>query len=267
MKFKKVYVEITNNCNLNCPFCLKTKRKKKNMSFDEFKHVINQIKPYTDYIYLHVLGEPLLHPNSNELIDYANSVGINVNITTNGYLINNLKTTNIRQVNISLHSFNDQYKLSLRDYLDNLFKFEDECSSKTYINYRLWVDNKHFENILNILEDHYKIHIDKSLNNIKLKDNVFLNFSHRFNWPQDSRGDDFYSGKCYALTDHIAILSDGMVTACCLDGDGVLSFGNIFEKDLKDIIQSEKFLKMKNELKNGIRSNPMCQKCNFLYRD
>ena len=84
MKFKKIYVEITNKCNLNCSFCSKLKRELKTMSKDEFKHVISEIKPYTDYIYLHLKGEPLIHPDLEDILKIAKENNIIVNITTNG---------------------------------------------------------------------------------------------------------------------------------------------------------------------------------------
>ena len=44
MKFKKIYVEILNYCNLNCKFCEKTLKEKKAMSIEEFKKVIDSIE-------------------------------------------------------------------------------------------------------------------------------------------------------------------------------------------------------------------------------
>ena len=35
-KYKKIYIEITNNCNLNCSFCSKVNRAKRNMTLDEY---------------------------------------------------------------------------------------------------------------------------------------------------------------------------------------------------------------------------------------
>ena len=64
---KRVYLEITNACNLNCSFC--TNKKGTNfMSLDDIDNYLNQIKEFGNYIYLHVLGEPLLHPNFNEIL-------------------------------------------------------------------------------------------------------------------------------------------------------------------------------------------------------
>ena len=67
-RFKKVYVEITNICNLDCDFCAKTKRKPEHMPLKLFKKVLGEIKPLTDEITLHVMGEPLLHPKFEEII-------------------------------------------------------------------------------------------------------------------------------------------------------------------------------------------------------
>ena len=60
-KFKKIYIEITNVCNLSCNFCPKTNRKYKFMNREEFNYIINEIKPYTNHVYFHLMGEPLLN--------------------------------------------------------------------------------------------------------------------------------------------------------------------------------------------------------------
>ena len=100
MKFKKIYIEITNKCNLNCDFCIQNKREAKYISIDEFNSLLDKIKDYTDYLYFHILGEPLLHPKINKLINIASN-NFKINITTNGYLIKNIKDNkNIRQLNI-----------------------------------------------------------------------------------------------------------------------------------------------------------------------
>lgn len=61
MHFKKIYIEITNKCNLKCSFCSLDNRMKKEMSLDQFELILQKIDKYTDYIYLHVKGEPLIH--------------------------------------------------------------------------------------------------------------------------------------------------------------------------------------------------------------
>ena len=259
-KFKKVYVEISNICNLSCPFCLKSTKEKRSLSIDEFDVIINKLKPYTKYLYFHVLGEPLLHKDINLFI---NNLGYFVNITSNGYLINKLQSK-IRQINISLHSFNERYNKSLNEYLDDIYKYYLNNYENTYINLRLWSKSKYLNDITNYLNNKFNIKIDLSLNNMKLSDNLFLNIDNEFVWPDDNKSDQIYFGKCYALKDHIAILSDGTIVPCCLDGNGKIMLGNIFNDDLKDVFSSSNYKKLEEELSNGIRSNKLCQKCNFL---
>ena len=72
-KFNKIYIEITNNCNLNCSFCSKSKRDKREMSLDEFENIIIKIKDYTKSIYLHIKGEPLLHNKLDGILNISST--------------------------------------------------------------------------------------------------------------------------------------------------------------------------------------------------
>ncbi len=262
-RFKKIYVEVSNICNLNCPFCLKTKREKRSLSIDEFKKILNKIKPYTKYLYLHVLGEPLLHKDINEFIKLAKENEFYINLTSNGYLINNLKET-VRQINISLHSYNEMYNKNLVDYLTDIYNYSIKNCHDTYINYRMWASSKYKGEIIKFLESKYNVTINEKQNNIKLADNIFLNFDTEFIWPENNKESKEYQGKCYALKDHIAILSDGTVVPCCLDGGGKIVLGNILKDDFDKILNNEKTTKLDKELRSGIRTNELCKKCNFL---
>ena len=48
--YKKIYLEITNNCNLNCDFCIKNSRPNKYMIFEDFKTILSKLEPYTKYL-------------------------------------------------------------------------------------------------------------------------------------------------------------------------------------------------------------------------
>ena len=115
--YKKIYLEITNNCNLKCDFCIKNTRSNKFMTTNEFNTILSKLKGHTNYLYFHVMGEPLLHPKINGFIDIA-SQDFKINVTTNGYLIDRIKNNkNIRQLNISLHSFNEKNSVSIEEYI------------------------------------------------------------------------------------------------------------------------------------------------------
>ena len=268
MKFKKIYVEITNNCNLDCYFCIKNKRDKKYMTIEEYNHVLSEIKPYTDYVYLHLMGEGLLHPKINEIINITHDNNIKVNITTNGYLINRIKNNrNIRQINISLQSFDEKYKISLKDYLNNIFN-TIETLDNTIINYRLWVNTKYYNEFISILENKYNKKIICNTNgNCTLDKNIFISIKNEFEWPKKDREGELHQnykkGSCRALKNHIGILSNLDVVACCLDSNGDICFGNLNDTSLSKILNSKRFVTMKENLNNNIKTENLCLNCKY----
>ena len=273
--FKKIYVEITNRCNLNCSFCGKNKREYKDMTGSEFEVVISKIRDYTDYIYLHVKGEPLLHSELDFLLSICDRNGIKVNITTNGVFLKEkmqilISHTCIRQINVSLHCENNK-----RNYFEDVFECCKVLSTKMFISYRIWnleqyqLDEKS-TNIVDKIIKSYNLSTDiveKLYNDVqtKIDSNTFVNKENLFVWPDLENGFEI-NCYCYGLSTHIGILSDGTVVPCCLDGNGEIALGNIFEESLEEIINSSKF----NALKDGFKSNKsvhdLCKNCNFRNR-
>jgi radical SAM protein with 4Fe4S-binding SPASM domain len=271
-RFKKIYVEITNKCNLNCSFCTRTKKKKRDMSIEEFKTVIDKIKDYTDYVYLHVQGEPLLHKDLEEFLKICEDNNLKVNITTNGTLINKYvdifnRSKSLRQINISLHSENNK-----EDYFDEVFIACSKLSSSIYISYRIWNLNtlkptKELLNIVNMISEYYNVDKEKLINDksIKVDINKFVDKDNLFEWP-DMNNSVEKDGFCYALKTHIGILSDGTVVPCCLDASGVIELGNIFKESIEDILNKQ----LTKDIIEGFRNNKavhlLCRKCNFRER-
>ena len=274
-RFKKIYIEITNKCNLNCTFCSPLKRELKEMSVEEFSLIISKIKSFTDYIYLHVKGEPLLHSHLDEILSICDKENIKVNITTNGTLLkekfNILNNHNcIRQINISLHSENN-YK----NYFENVFDISKQLCGKMFISFRLWtLDNLKLDNKSTIIVDKIinsynlstdvveKIKKDKS---VKIFNNTFVNKDNLFDWP-DINKDLNINGMCYGLNTHIAILVNGDVVPCCLDANGDIVLGNIFKEDLDNILSSELVKNIIEGFKNNKSICKLCKNCNFRYR-
>lgn len=265
MRFKKIYIEVTNRCNLKCDFCVLNSRKIKDISISEFETILNKITGYTEEIYLHVLGEPLLHPYINELIKMAKEKGIDVNITTNGYLIDKLKV-NPKRVNISLHSYNKKYKISLYEYLDKIFNYIDLNKDKTYFSLRLWARNKDNINIINYINKRYNLNLyDISSNKkIKIGKNLLIDTFHEFIWPR--LDNNYYNelGRCYGLINHIGILSDGTIIPCCLDSKGIINLGNIYKDNLDKVLNSDIVKNMINGFKNNKKYMELCRHCSFL---
>ena len=73
--YSRAYVEITNICNRNCSFCPGTVRPLRRMSLSEFDTVTDRLRGVTEYLYYHVMGEPLTHPDLPAFIRMATSKG------------------------------------------------------------------------------------------------------------------------------------------------------------------------------------------------
>ena len=262
--YKKVYIEITNTCNLSCDFCIKNKRNNKFMSINEFEIILKKLKGLTNYLYFHILGEPLLHPKINELIDLATNYGYKINITTNGYLIDKIiDNKNINMINISLHSYNEKYNIPLDSYLSNIFKVVDNLiNNNTLVNLRLWVNNKYNNDIIKQINEYYYTNI--KLEKCTIKKNLYLDFNKNFIWPD--LNNNYYNelGKCYGLITHFGILVDGTIIPCCLDSEGIINLGNIFNDNINEVLNSNRCINMINNFKNNKKVEELCKHCKFL---
>lgn len=272
-KYKKIYIEITNNCNLKCSFCSEVKRKRRFMTTEEFENILIKIKDYTDYIYLHIKGEPLLHPNIIEFLHLADKYNLKVNLTTNGTLFSKVakelsECNSLRKINFSLHSEN-----SLDNYCEEIFKNVELLKDKIII-YRLWtlknnqLDSKSQE-IVDKIRKYYNLPqetVDKiyTSNNIKIKSTIYVDKDNEFSWPEVTTHKS--SGYCYALKTQIGILVDGTVVPCCLDSNGVVNLGNIFKESLEEIINSEKYISLKKSFQDRKPCEKLCQSCTFKER-
>ena len=259
-KFQQIYLEITNICNLSCPFCRIDFRKKEYMTFDKAKAYIDECAPYTDSFYLHIKGEPLLHPNLNLIFDYLESKNIKTKLTTNGYYLDLmgdeiLKHQNIKHINISLQSYiylpNDEKNA----YLANLWAFLKKITFQ-YVYLRNWIGSKEIEDILkkwfnlNYLSD-----------NQILKDHIIYSTQTEFTWPNDEKSLK-NDGPCLGGKRQLGVMVNGDVVLCCLDDEAKTKIGNLNKDSLKNILNSELYQKSINEMPYF----DLCKKCGFRIR-
>ena len=283
-KFKKTYIEITNKCNLSCDFCPKTERPLKFMSLGLFEEILNKIRGNSEYLYFHVMGEPLLHPEIDKFLELCQKHGFRVNVTTNGTLIDKVGDSIIskialRQVNFSLHSFEANInKYPIDSYLDKIFEFigKSRIEGKPLICLRLWnlsqdggnINNRY---VLNRIEQEFCLDytIEEKLTpcrGINIAENIFLNQAAIFDWPDIKNDDINTEGFCHGLRDQIAILVDGTVVPCCLDREGIISLGNINEQNLNDIIRSKRSQELFEGFSRREAVEALCRKCGYRAR-
>ena len=287
MRFKRVYIEISNICNMHCSFCSPLKRQKQIMSVEQFDHITTQIQPYCEYVYLHVKGEPLMHPYLSEIMDICERKHLRVNLTTNGTLIPQRKELlfskpALRQVNLSLHSFSehdcDEPGFSEDRYVDSLIRFVKEASEHKIISIlRLWnlnddhqADEKSIE-IMKKLQNEtgYEGDLCEDMahkNRVKLMPYTFLSWDEQFEWPSMDNSYFSETGRCHGMRDLIAVLVDGSVVPCCLDADGIIRLGNLYQQSFEQILNSDRAKAITEGFRNQKVTEELCRHCTYRKR-
>ena len=279
MRFKKIYLEISNLCNLSCSFCHGTKRVPRKMTVDEFSSILPKLRPYSDFLYFHVMGEPLCHPELFTFLDIADSYGFRVIITTNGTLLKQnqemlLSKNALHKINVSLHAFEaNDLTMPFEEYLDGCLSFGKsaaEISDKIVV-YRLWnAGGKEDlnESILNTVKSYFRcddLSFEKS-KSVKLSDRVFIERASRFDWPDITLEDTRDNVFCYGLRDQIGILCDGTVVPCCLDCEGDIALGNIFEDSMDNILSTKKVKDIYDGFSQKRAVEELCRRCGYARR-
>ena len=273
-KYSRVYVEITNICNRNCSFCPGTVREPKRMSLDEFKKIADSLVGVTDYIYMHVMGEPLTHPELTEFIEYATSLGFKSAVTTNGTLVNRradeLIASGVYKVNLSVHSFESGEEDKYLSYISDLCDFADKASEAGVLTVlRLW--NKGYDGGLNdktfeIMKEKLRGEWKWGSRGARIRHKLHLEYGDRFDWPDSEApllGDSVF---CYGLRDHFGILCDGRVIPCCLDREGEITLGNIFDTPIREILSSDRAENILSGFDRRCAVEDLCKRCGYARR-
>ena len=274
-RFRKIYLEISNICNLKCAFCPGTKRDKKAMTEAEFTSLLPKLKPWTDYLYFHLMGEPLCHTNLFRFLDLAAELGFKVILTTNGTLLGKhcghlLTAKGLHKVNISLHAFEaNDLSMPFEEYLDHCLAFGKQAEGKILVSYRLWnqggADTQN-EKILAKLQDYFPQSWVKERHGLRIGQRIYLEHGDKFDWPDLNA--DICSSKvfCYGMRDHLGILCDGTVVPCCLDHDGDIALGNLFAQELEDILDTPRAKAIFDGFTTGNAPEALCRRCGYATR-
>ncbi len=276
-RFAKIYLEITNVCNLRCSFCHGTARPPRTLTKDEFRALAQKLVPFTDYLYLHVLGEPLLHPELSELLEISASLGFRTCITTNGTLLEKRRelllshAAHLGKLSISLHSAEGS-GVPVASYLDGVLDTAEALSLRGVVTVlRLWNlgergKNAENETVLAALREKFPEPWQENRRGTTLAPSLYLEWGERFDWPDLGAADHGEVGSCYGMRDHIGVLSDGTVIPCCLDSEGDIALGNLFDAELSDILASPRATAIREGFRNRRAVEPLCRRCGYARR-
>lgn len=276
--FKRAYVEITNICNLRCAFCPGTKRPERFMPPEEFRILARRLRPHTGFLYLHVMGEPLLHPQLGELLEIGAAEGFRLCLTTNGTLLEQrhdllLSAPVLHKLSVSLHSMEGNNAGALGGYLAGVWESVQALSRAGIIcALRLWnIGGQETRNgeILAFLGDRLGTHpLDLPQlrrGSWKLGQRLYLEQAEKFDWPE-LEGPERAAGFCLGLRDQVAVLVDGTVTPCCLDHEGDIPLGNLLAEELEGILSSPRARAVCDGFSQRRPSEALCRRCGFAER-
>lgn len=275
MRFKKVYLEISNVCNLRCSFCPGTRRPPRFLSAAEFALLAERLRGWTDYLYFHLMGEPLLHPELAALLHIAGEKGFYVNITTNGILLPQtaeclFSSPALHRVNLSLQAWeSNAAPLPLKDYVNSCADFAQRAAARgVIVSLRLWnaggAEQRNGE-ILSLLEARFPPPWQPGQRNKRLAPRVYLERGSRFDWPGPT-APETGTRFCRGLRDQLGVLCDGRVVPCCLDAEGALALGNLFDSPLDEILSGPRASAIYAGFSRREAVEELCRRCGYASR-
>ncbi|MFN3697333.1 MAG: radical SAM/SPASM domain-containing protein [Pseudobdellovibrio sp.] len=284
--FERVYLEISNICNLQCNFCPEVVRDKKIISPEDFKNFANQVKPLTKQICLHLMGEPLGHPQFKEIVQICDELNLKIFLTTNGTLIQRhaetiLSWKGLEQINFSVHSyFANTQRQTLDQYLKPIISFcrqSVDLNNQYYINLRLWnlespqAQKQQNYPVIQAVENEFDVKINDNVDiklhkSKKIMHKLYLHFDTEFEWPTLKRDVISQKGTCYGLRKQLAVHANGDVVPCCLDKEAILKLGSLHNNNIKEILSSDKAKKIRTSFEQGQLIEELCQKCQYVER-
>lgn len=274
-RFQKIYLEISNVCNLRCSFCPGTRRKRQIMTEEEFASLLPKLRPWTNFLYFHIMGEPLCHPQLAGFLSLAGQFGFKVILTTNGTMLAKqqetlLQAPALHKVNISLHAFEaNDLDIPFSEYLRQCFSFGQAAQGQNLVVYRLWnqggAEARNAE-ILSAMEAVFPKPWNVQRRGTEIGNRIFLEYGEKFDWPDLTAREGGEQVFCYGLRDQIGILCDGTVVPCCLDHEGDLALGNLFSDSLEQILATPRAQAIYQGFGRRKAAEELCRKCGYARR-
>lgn len=280
--FRQVYLEITNVCDLRCPFCPTVERAAGFLSREDFSLALDRLRPYTDYLYFHVKGEPLLHPLLPEFLSLAGERGFLVTLTTNGTLLEKLsdqllKAPALRQVNLSLHSYGRETHGDAAEYLAMAADYARRAAGLgKHTIFRFWTLDSSREadetqrELLGILSREFPRRGDLAAQvcqrSVALEPHIFVSFEEQFRWPSLDSPVISGFGNCHGARRMLGVLLDGTVVPCCLDSEGACPLGNIFQQEMEEILSTPIFREISQGFLEHRVTQELCRRCEYRLR-
>jgi radical SAM protein with 4Fe4S-binding SPASM domain len=266
-------IELVSACNLRCPMCFqsdKTFTKKPYMgfmNFDLFKRIIDEANiANIGAITLASRGEPMMHPKFPEVLKYCSDKDniFEIKLNTNGTYLNEINGRAIYENKVDIIVISaDHYEKNLYEKYRLNAKFEDVVERvKNFYKLRSEYPNSKIEIRIS------GVNVSGDINEEKFRD-FWIQFSDNVSIGDPIERWDTYNNKkgrinsaCPKLWDRMYIWFDGKVNPCDEDYKSYLSYGQVGEKTIKEIWNSESLKSLRHAHVNGKRLDIVpCDRC------
>lgn len=265
----RCYLEVTNICNLDCVFCPKNERTKRRLTTEQFDLLTEKLRGEVKFLYFHLMGEPMLHPQLPQFIRMAREKGFLPVLTTNGTLLSRgqeVIDAHPYKIQISLHSQEANGFANLAAYVAEVMTFAIESARQgVVVVLRLWnqggYDNSN-DQLLDLMSQHVPQPWTERYDGFRLCQNLYLEYDRMFEWPEpDTARPQVDEAFCAALKKQIGVLVDGSLVPCCLDHEGCVTLGNLFTQSLDEILHSPRAQRLLDGFSHHKAVEPLCQHC------
>ena len=274
-KPKKLMIEVTNNCNSKCIFCgnCNMTRKRSFVSEKIVKKALEQgIVMGIREVGFYTNGEPLLDKNIEKYIEYAKkNLYDYVYITTNGILANKnrvkaLFDSGLDSIKFSINSIEKENYKNMQGVncfekvVENLrntyyIKKSQYPNKKVYVSYvKTKMNNYKDDEIKHFFEEYCDgVLIQEVRNQGGLISNIEK--------LKINNHENIYNLPCFYPFNTVIVTCEGYITACCMDFQNYLVYGNLNEKKLQDIWNNDVIQELRRKHLNGKIEDTICKNC------
>ena len=291
-----VKIDISPLCNLRCTMCVHAHGNgnadlegqhfngRQKMTVDQFRRIIDQIKDTTSAVSLYYLGDPLIHPELDEMCRIADDAGLNSHVSTNYSFrlsderIESIVSSGLSHLTICLDGMSQETYQRTRvggsiDWV--MSNLERTCTARDRlrqklprieVQYLMYQHNEH--EIEQANEICNRLGVDQfaakwgDLGNLT----DFLPQKYRIEGPKEP----YRLPLCHWPYASTVIKFNGDVIPCCnyrageqyIPGRDYRVLGNVFEQDLQEIWNSEEYRSIRRLVSNPQEAakEPGCDK-------
>ncbi len=275
----RIWLETTNQCNLRCKVCpnaTDTTSRRGNIDPDLYRKIIAQLAGNANDLNLSHRGEPLFHPQLEELVTVAHAADLGTRIHTNATMLDAERTEKLLAAQPDLLSFSfDGYDKKTYEAIRIGGIFEQTLANISYFLKRkreLQLEKPY--TIIQIIEP-----VNASVEYVQelqaFGDRILAMGLDKFyvkkphNWAGNAPGEVHREAgftPCTFLYYSMTVLWDGTVCPCPQDWYGTMPLGNLNHQSIDEVWNGKAAVEFRRRMANHDLSGLLCENCDRIYR-